>query len=72
MIHKVSEMCDMVETMYNESRRLMKMKYHTPKIFQNEAEINNLIAQIQYMAQLVSNDKSPYTKREEHDSSKGS
>lgn len=63
MIHKVSEMCDMVEVMYHESRELRRLKYDIPKLQQNESLINDKIAQIQYMAQLISADKTPYEKR---------
>lgn len=62
MIHKVSEMCDMVETMYKESLELRRLKYDVPKLHQNKAMIDDKISQIQYMALLVANDKQPYEK----------
>lgn len=64
MIHKVSEMCDMVEVMYQESLKLRKMKYDTPALYQNKTLIDEQIKQIQYLALLVANDKEPYVKRE--------
>jgi len=62
MIHKVSEMCDMIETMYKESLELRRMKYDVPKLNQNKEMIDDKIAQIQYMALLVSRDVQPYEK----------
>ena len=64
MIHKVSEMCDMVDRMHAESIVLRRMKYDTPKLEQNQSEINEKIAQIQYMALLVAKDVQPYSKKE--------
>lgn len=68
MLHKVSEMCDMIERMYDESRALRHMKYKVPKVQQNETAINEKIAQIQYMAQLIAADRSQYirTEKDEH------
>lgn len=60
MIHKVSELCDMIDVMYKDSQELRRMKYEEPKA--DTVAIDQKIAQIQYMALLVSNDKQPYEK----------
>lgn len=64
MLHKVSEMCDMIERMYDQSKILRHKKYNVPKLEQNETEINEMIASLQYMAQLVANDRSTYVRRD--------
>lgn len=64
MIHKVSEMCDMIETMYKESLELRRLKYDVPKLHRSETLIDDKISQIQYMALLVANDKQPYEKKQ--------
>ena len=60
MLHKISEMCDKIDSIKKDADRLRKLKYGTNKA--SNAEIDNLIAQIQADCYLVSQDKSPYKK----------
>ena len=63
MLHKISEMCDVVNLMYVKSMNLRRMKYDTPKDLQNKTEIDTLIADIQALAMQIAHDRSPYEKR---------
>ena len=65
MLHKISDMCDVVSVMYEKSMNLRRMKYDTPKEKQSTAEIDALIADIQSLALQVAHDRSPYTRLEE-------
>ena len=60
MLHKISEMCDKIDSIKKDADRLRELKYGTDKA--SNAEIDNLIAQIQSDCYLVSQDKSPYKK----------
>jgi len=60
MLHKISEMCDKIDSIKKDADRLRKLKYGTNKA--SNAEIDNLIAQIQADCYLISQDKSPYKK----------
>ena len=60
MLHKISEMCDKIDSIKKDADRLRELKYSTNKA--SNAEIDNLIAQIQSDCYLVSQDKSPYKK----------
>lgn len=60
MLHKISEMCDKIDSIKKDADRLRTLKYGDTKA--STAEIDNLIAQIQSDCYLVSQDKSPYKK----------
>ena len=60
MLHKISEMCDKIDSIKKDADRLRELKYGPNKA--TKAEIDNLIAQIQSDCLLVSQDKSPYSK----------
>ena len=60
MLHKISELCDKIDSIKKDADRLREMKYGSIK--RSNAEIDNLIAQIQSDCLLVSQDKSPYSK----------
>lgn len=60
MLHKISEMCDKIDSIKKDADRLRELKYGANKA--SNAEIDNLIAQIQSDCYLVSQDKSPYKK----------
>jgi hypothetical protein len=62
MLHKISEMCDVVNVMYEKSMNLRRLKYDTPKEDQNKAQIDALVADIQSLALQIAHDKSPYNK----------
>jgi len=65
MLHKISEMCDKVNVMYERSMNLRRLKYDTPKDQQNQNEIQFLIDDIQSLAREVGNDVSPYNKQDD-------
>lgn len=62
MLHKISEMCDVVSVMYEKSMNLRRMKYDTPKEQQDVQIINALIDDIQALALQIARDKSKYQK----------
>lgn len=64
MLHKISEMCDKINSIKQDADRLREMKYGENK--QSTNEIDNLIAQIQADCYLISQDKSPYSKKDEN------
>ena len=63
MLHKISQLCDKIDSIQKDADKLRELKYGIPK--GTNSEIDNLIAQIQADCYLVSQDKSPYTKTEE-------
>lgn len=67
MLHKISQMCDKVDSIKLMSDKLREMKYGTKKAL--TSEIDNLIAQIQADCYLISQDRSPYAKDTEKDNS---
>ena len=60
MLHKISDMCDKIDSIKKDADRLRELKYGSNKA--TKAEIDNLISQIQSDCYLVSQDKSPYNK----------
>lgn len=60
MLHKISELCDKIDSIKQMSDMLRKMKYENPKA--SDIEINDMIAQIQSDCFIVSQDKSEYAK----------
>ena len=60
MLHKISELCDKIDSIKKDADRLREMKYGPVK--GSNAEIDNLIAQIQSDCLLVSKDRTPYSK----------
>ena len=65
MLHKISEMCDKIDSIKKDADRLREMKYGSVK--SSTAEIDNLIAQIQSDCLLISQDRSPYSKKNDKD-----
>ena len=63
MYHKISEMCDVVNVMYEKSMQLRREKYDLPKESQNPHLIQSLIDDIQSLALQIANDKGEYVKR---------
>jgi len=63
MLHKISQMCDKIDSIKHDADRLREMKYGENK--QSTSEIDNLIAQIQSDCYLVSQDRSPYAKEDD-------
>ena len=67
MLHKISQMCDKIDSIKKDADRLRKMKYGENK--HSTSEIDNLIAQIQADCYIVSQDRSPYAKDTEKNNS---
>ena len=63
MLHKISQMCDKIDSIKRDADRLREMKYGENK--QSTSEIDNVIAQIQSDCYLVSQDRSPYAKEDD-------
>ena len=61
MLHKISEMCDLINVIHVKSEPLRQAKYGTAK--QTKAEIDYRVADIQAMCRQVANDSQTYVKR---------
>jgi hypothetical protein len=61
MNHKISDMCDLVNRMYEKSMNLRRLKYDTSPVDRKtpamQREIQNLVDDIQAMALLIAHDK---------------
>ena len=57
MIHKISDFCKKIDGLKTTSDRLYNLKYNNPKTPERDAEINNLVADIQATSKLIANDK---------------
>jgi hypothetical protein len=62
MIHKISDFCLKVDGIKKTSDRLYNLKYNNPKTPERDAEVNNLVADIQATSKLIANDTGPYDK----------
>lgn len=62
MIHKISDLCDKVNVVYEKSMNLRRMKYDTPKEAQNEEMIQHMIDDIQHMCRMIGADTDKYQK----------
>tara|TARA_B110000503_G_scaffold38823_1_gene63828 strand:- start:1503 stop:1691 length:189 start_codon:yes stop_codon:yes gene_type:complete len=62
MLHKVSELCEKIESLKKLGDMLYKLKYQSPKSKERDVQVDNLITDIQSMCRLVSNDKNKYKK----------
>ena len=60
MIHKVSELCNKIDGIKKVADRLRDIKYNQPKSQVRDAEVDNMIADIQSQFRLVANDKGVY------------
>ena len=65
MLHKISQLCDKVDSLKKIADHLRQLKYGENKA--PRAEIDNTIATIQAECLLIANDKSDYN--EPHDQS---
>ncbi len=61
MIHKISELCDKIDSIKLMADNLREMKYGSPKA--PEVEIDNMIQAIQADCLLVASDKQSYHKK---------
>ena len=59
MIHKISELCNRIFALNKLGLQLYKMKYIDKA---SKKDIDNLIAQIQFMCYTIYNDKQEYKK----------
>jgi hypothetical protein len=62
MLHKVSELCEKIESLKKLGDMLYKLKYQSSKSKERDIQVDNLITDIQSMCRLVSNDKNKYKK----------
>ena len=62
MIHKISDFCLKIDGLKKTSDRLYNLKYNNPKTPERDAEVDNLIADIQMQCKLIANDKGNYDK----------
>ena len=62
MIHKISDFCKKIDGLKTMSDRLYNLKYNNPKTPERDAEVKNLVADIQATCKLIANDTQPYDK----------
>ena len=62
MIHKVSDLCKKIDGLKIISDRLYNTKYNQPKTSGRDAEVDNMIEDIQATCKLIANDNKPYDK----------
>ena len=62
MIHKVSDLCKKIDGLKIISDRLYNTKYNQPKTPSRDAEVDNMIEDIQATCKLIANDDKPYDK----------
>jgi hypothetical protein len=63
MLHKISEMCDLIDVIHNKSTKLRNLKYNTPKEKQQKVEIDFQVSDIQAMCRQIAEDRQHYEKR---------
>jgi len=62
MIHRISDFCKKIDGLKTMSDRLYNLKYNNPKTPERDAEVKNLVADIQATSKLIANDTGPYDK----------
>lgn len=62
MLHKISEMCDLINVIHNKSETLRRAKYGKGRK-QTKQEIDYRVADIQAMCRQIANDSQTYVKR---------
>lgn len=68
MQHKISEMCEKVNVMYEKAMNLRRLKYDIPKDVRTEEQnklIDWLVADIQQLARDIAYDTRPYEKEKD-------
>ena len=60
MIHKISDLCRKIDGLKVMSDRLYNTKYNLPKTPERDAEVDNMIDDIQATCKLIANDNKPY------------
>ena len=62
MQHKISDLCDKVNVIYEKSMNLRRLKYDTPKTEQHAELIQFMIDDIQHMCRMIGADTNKYQK----------
>ena len=62
MIHKISDFCLKVDGLKKTSDRLYNLKYNNPKTPERDAQVAELIDDIQATCLLIAKDTKPYDK----------
>jgi len=62
MQHKISDLCDKINVIYEKSMNLRRLKYDTPKTEQNAELIQFMIDDIQSMCRMIGADTNKYQK----------
>ena len=65
MLHKISQLCDKINVMYNKSMNLRILKYDIPKrnrTKEQDHQIDELVQDIQALARDIANDRQMYEK----------
>ena len=65
MLHKISQLCDKINVMYNKSMNLRRLKYDIPKrnrTKEQDHQIDELVQDIQELARDIANDRQMYEK----------
>ena len=62
MLHKISDFCKKIDSVKSMSDRLYNLKYNHPKTPERDAEVDNLISDIQSECKIIANDNKPYDK----------
>ena len=64
MLHKISEMCDLINVIHNKSQNLRQLKYGQSKQEQDKRIIDNHVSDILAMCRQIAEDKQPYERLE--------
>ena len=62
MQHKISDLCDKINVIYEKSMNLRRLKYDTPKTEQNAELIQFMIDDIQHLCRMIGADTTKYQK----------
>jgi hypothetical protein len=60
MLHRIADLCKKIDGIKKQSDKLYSLKYNNPKTSERDAEIDNLISDIQTQCLLVASDKGSY------------
>ncbi len=60
MLHKISDFCLKVDGLKKTSDRLYNLKYNNPKTPERDAQVSELIEDIQSTCLIIANDTKPY------------
>ena len=62
MLHKISDFCKKIDSLKSQSDKLYNLKYNNIKTPERDAEVNELIDDIQATCLLIAKDVKPYDK----------